>query len=137
MGTVGNVFELFDVSLTEGSVAPPFQVPDYASELALCQRYYRIVIPPGVGLAGATTQVFMVMQHPGLRTAPTATALVAMNFTNQTTNFAQSSAQVGTLAPTADGGTYTFGNLTGLTIGVSYQCQLSLSTNRVALNARL
>ena len=40
MGTAGNVFELFDVSLTEGTVAPAFQVPDYASELALCQRYY-------------------------------------------------------------------------------------------------
>jgi len=40
MGSTSNIFELFDVSLTEGSVAPPFQVPDYASELALCQRYY-------------------------------------------------------------------------------------------------
>jgi hypothetical protein len=40
MGTAGNVFELFDVGLYEGTVAPAFQVPDYASELALCQRYY-------------------------------------------------------------------------------------------------
>jgi len=40
MGTLNNVFELFDVSLTEGTVAPPFVVPDYVSELALCQRYY-------------------------------------------------------------------------------------------------
>jgi hypothetical protein len=40
MGTLGNVFHLFDVSLTEGTVAPPFVVPDYASELTLCQRYY-------------------------------------------------------------------------------------------------
>ena len=30
MGTINNVFELFDVSLTEGTVAPPFQLPDYA-----------------------------------------------------------------------------------------------------------
>jgi len=43
MGTAGNVFELFDVSLTEGSVAPPFQVPDYASELALCRRYWHYI----------------------------------------------------------------------------------------------
>jgi hypothetical protein len=41
MGTNGNVFELFDVSLTEGSVAPPFVVPDYASELQLCKRYWQ------------------------------------------------------------------------------------------------
>ena len=41
-GTNGNVFELFDVSLTEGTVAPPFQVPDYASELNLCRRYWQL-----------------------------------------------------------------------------------------------
>jgi len=35
----GNTFELFDVGLYEG-LAPPFVVPDYASELALCQRYF-------------------------------------------------------------------------------------------------
>ena len=40
IGTNGNIFELFDVSLTEGTVAPPFVVPDYPSELAACQRYY-------------------------------------------------------------------------------------------------
>ena len=54
MGTNGNVFELFDVSLTEGSVAPPFQVPDYVAELALCQRYYEQV---GVGGANIIVQV--------------------------------------------------------------------------------
>ena len=40
MGTFGNVFELFDVSLTEGTVAPPFVVPDYANELQACKRYW-------------------------------------------------------------------------------------------------
>ncbi|MCK1543440.1 hypothetical protein IVB12_16100 [Bradyrhizobium sp. 179] len=40
MSTNGNVFELFDVGLYEGSVAPAFQLPDFADELALCQRYY-------------------------------------------------------------------------------------------------
>jgi hypothetical protein len=40
MSQNANTFELFDVSLTEGTVAPPFVVPDYASELAACQRYF-------------------------------------------------------------------------------------------------
>lgn len=40
LGTVGNVFELFDVGLYEGSVAPAFQVQDYASELRECLRHY-------------------------------------------------------------------------------------------------
>jgi len=52
LGTVNNTFHLFDVSLTEGTVAPPFQVPDYASELALCQRYYQQSFEPG-GIAAA------------------------------------------------------------------------------------
>ena len=45
MGTGGNIFELFDVSLTEGTVAPPFMVPDYASELQLCLRYWEKIGP--------------------------------------------------------------------------------------------
>lgn len=40
MSTAGNIFELFDVGLYEGTVAPAFQVPDYVSELVLCQRYW-------------------------------------------------------------------------------------------------
>jgi hypothetical protein len=40
MGTNGNVFELFDVGMYEGNVAPPFKVPDYPSELLACMRYY-------------------------------------------------------------------------------------------------
>lgn len=42
-GTNGNVFELFDVGLYEGPVAPAFQLPDYVAELLLCQRYYQLV----------------------------------------------------------------------------------------------
>ena len=59
MQTNGNIFELFDVSLTEGAVAPPFVVPDYASELAACMRYYEVgmesyrnTITP-IGMVGA------------------------------------------------------------------------------------
>jgi hypothetical protein len=40
MGTVGNVFELFDVGLYEGPAAPAFIVPDFADELRVCQRYW-------------------------------------------------------------------------------------------------
>jgi hypothetical protein len=47
-GTVGNNFDLFDVSLTEGATAPPFAVPDYASELALCKRYFHKTYIDGV-----------------------------------------------------------------------------------------
>jgi hypothetical protein len=41
--TNGNVFELFDVGLYEGAVAPSFQLSDYAAEYALCQRYWQFL----------------------------------------------------------------------------------------------
>lgn len=40
MATNGAVFELFDVGLYEGAVAPAFQLPDFPTELALCMRYW-------------------------------------------------------------------------------------------------
>jgi hypothetical protein len=39
-GGTATIFELFDVGLYEGSVAPSFQVPDFDKELVACQRYY-------------------------------------------------------------------------------------------------
>jgi hypothetical protein len=47
LGTVGNVFELFDVGLYQGNVAPAFEVPDYASELQKCLRYFESGIANG------------------------------------------------------------------------------------------
>ncbi|TAI63877.1 hypothetical protein CWO89_21835 [Bradyrhizobium sp. Leo170] len=38
LGTVGNVFELFDVALYQGSSAPAYKVPNYQQELLKCQR---------------------------------------------------------------------------------------------------
>jgi hypothetical protein len=77
MGTVGNIFELFDVSLTEGSVAPPFQVPDYPSELALCRRYFAIAYAGGNGFASAGSQNwgFYTQFTVDMRAAPAVTWL--------------------------------------------------------------
>jgi hypothetical protein len=54
MGTVNNVFDLFDVGLYEGSVVPPFTVPDYASELQSCLRYWEKG-DRALGFAGSIT----------------------------------------------------------------------------------
>lgn len=58
MGTNSNVFELFDVSMSQGAVAPEFQVPDFADELELCKRHWRksydyATAPAAVTTAGA------------------------------------------------------------------------------------
>ena len=74
MGTAGNVFELFDVSLTEGTVAPPFQVPDYASELAACKRYYRQIITGSVQfpvVAFTNGAILQFPMSPTMRSFPT------------------------------------------------------------------
>jgi hypothetical protein len=87
MGTISNVFELFDVSLTEGSAAPAFQVPGFASELALCQRYWEKSYDYSSAV-GATTytgsilgispgnvnRVFWNTPYSPKRSAPTLTA---------------------------------------------------------------
>ena len=53
-GTLGNV------SLTEGNVAPPFQVPDYPIELALCRRYFSKIISPA---ANSSIMLWLLQRH--------------------------------------------------------------------------
>jgi len=72
MGTLSNIFDLFDVSLTEGTVAPPFQVPDYAQELAACQRYFEIMTGMiGTGHCVAATTALIVSRFMSKRASPT------------------------------------------------------------------
>jgi hypothetical protein len=59
MGTNGNVFELFDVGLYEGTAAPAFQLPEFESELRLCKRYWRKSYPYA-SAPGAAVQTGMV-----------------------------------------------------------------------------
>lgn len=77
MGTVGNVFELFDVGLYEGNAAPVFVVPDYASELALCKRYWQPCLFTWGGNTTATGLYRTDAQFSvEMRAAPTATSAV-------------------------------------------------------------
>jgi hypothetical protein len=84
MGTNGNIFELFDVSLTEGTVAPPFIVPDYGSELALCKRYFqKIINPSGTAVGNGSTTLFywsVPLQVSMRVTGPTTVLSGTINF---------------------------------------------------------
>jgi hypothetical protein len=102
MGTAGNTFELFDVSLTEGSVAPPFMVPDYVTELALCRRYYWDFRDFGkiAGHVSSATLVYGILYHPGMRATPTCTS--SGTFTAWTAN-------TGSAPVTTNPGTYVAG----------------------------
>ncbi|WP_441237490.1 hypothetical protein [Bradyrhizobium sp. 930_D9_N1_4] len=94
--TNGNVFELFDAGLYEGATAPPFQCPDYASELLLCQRYWVKVIPSpqAYNFTGSAVQLSCVTPLPVLmRATPTgavATGAVQIATPNSITSYQSS-----------------------------------------------
>jgi hypothetical protein len=71
MGTVNNTFNLFDVGLYEGAVAPPFMVPDFASELAVCMRYwqktYTYAMKPGTPV-GVGSNAIIISGAPAAST---------------------------------------------------------------------
>jgi hypothetical protein len=73
-GTNGNVFELFDVGLYEGVVAPAFQLPDYPSELLACKRYWqklRVGYQSGTVTNGSSYGPGPVMFSVATRAVPT------------------------------------------------------------------
>jgi hypothetical protein len=69
LGTNGNVFELFDVGLYEGSVAPAFQVPNVDDETRKCQRYYFKYATAIVSSSGNTYAAWVLPVK--MRAAPT------------------------------------------------------------------
>ena len=87
MGTNGNVFELFDVSLTEGNVAPPFMVPDYTRWLAACERYWQAVTLSARFYAPVASVNTAYPYNCGtdLRAAPTITAIALGTAVNAVT----------------------------------------------------
>lgn len=91
MGTNGNVFELFDVSLTDGYAAPAFQIPDYASELLACCRYFQILeiaILGGWAAAGSNSIYYSLPHVVPMRAVPSKSVNVALTTSNATvTNF--------------------------------------------------
>lgn len=98
LGTISNVFELFDVGVYEGNAAPAFQVPDYPAELLACQRYFHIntmANKPGLFLTNGFT-IFIPKPVP-MRATPS----ITHNFTNAsfTASGAPTSTQWGIQVP--------------------------------------
>jgi hypothetical protein len=121
-----NTGTLSNVGLYEGTVAPTFQVPDYASELALCKRYWQRIQPDARFYAAAAGANFMYTYFGGfdMRTAPTSTIIANGSSAN-------ASAHTATAV-----GSNRFGEmriqLSAIAVGDCY------STDRVfSLNARL
>jgi hypothetical protein len=76
----GNYIEFTGVQLERGTVATPFEFRPFATELALCQRYFyvpnaalSVSMVFGTGYAGGTTTAYINIPHPvTMRASPTA-----------------------------------------------------------------
>jgi hypothetical protein len=79
----GNYLAFTGVQLEKGTVATPFEVRPYATELALCQRYYQVLNTSGgsgvsngilaIGHAGSSSVVqFAIPLKVSMRVGPTA-----------------------------------------------------------------
>ncbi len=87
MGTLSNVFELFDVSLTVGTTAPAFQLPEYTSEQDVCRRYWRSIVVTALGFSSYTAGGIILTAtqlNPMMRSTPSITVLSAPSLTNCT-----------------------------------------------------
>ena len=125
MGTNGNVFELFDVGLYEGNVAPPFMVPDYPGELALCRRYYTQLTNEPLGMANTVYSTSVFRYPVAMRAAPT---VAIGTFTVNSGNVG--AAAIGVPAPTTTAATI-YNGAGNWTVTAHVGCDV------LVLNARL
>lgn len=89
MGTINNVFELFDIGLYEGTVAPPFVVPDFDTEYLECERYFQfldVAIIGGYASVAGNAVYHTVSHRTEMRAVPTISAVVAPTLSNATLN---------------------------------------------------
>ena len=107
----GATFQLTGVQLEKGTVATPFEVRPYATELALCQRYYQKTYnmgsPPGTNVTGVgaiivTAPNSTVVPGAQFRTTMRAAPTIVMYNPYSTT-----SGVIGLLSTGADTGTAT------------------------------
>lgn len=102
---VGNTFAVTGLQIEEGIVATPFEHRPYATELALCQRYYQRIaltntVTVGFGhVQTSTTERFTVPIPVSLRTTPVLTATGSFTSVGSNGNFALSSFSVRDLEP--------------------------------------
>ena len=85
MGTISQVFEIFDVGLyldvEDTEVAPPWELPDYDGTFRKCQRYYEKSYSLDVALGTATTTGAVGIRNGG----PDGTTTVYFRATKRST----------------------------------------------------
>jgi hypothetical protein len=108
--------------------------PTLQTELAACQRYFRIANYGILGVSNVTTAQLGIY-HPSMRSAPTLAAPSAISITDMVAaDFTQSVAGVSSVASNADSTRFSMGAFTGLT---PYRTIMMNSATGITMSAEL
>ena len=116
-----NAGTLGTVKLETGALATPFVMRLYDQELLTCQRYLRLIVPEGTGIANTEPNPIFTIRFPGMRAAPIVTATAVITITDiATANYTQAGPNISLITGAADFGLFKIQSFTGLTAGKSY-----------------
>ena len=129
--TIGNV------QLEKGSTATSFDYRPYGTELALCQRYYRIIGQGAISVARAVTQVVHGSSYQDMRAAPTATLLTTSPVFYNFATGANTTGSGSTINDSSLGVAAAQVNLTGFSGLTGGQAMSAVTTAITSLSAEL
>jgi len=119
LDNVANAFSITGVQMELSSVATPFEFRPIATELAMCQRYYQLVVPCNLIAINTTSIAGNLITSPKMRYAPTATQPNPLYVSDVISNiYQQSSGNITVNGSTVDSMYVSYGNFTGLTAGL-------------------
>jgi hypothetical protein len=113
ISTNGATFYITGVQLEAGTVATPFERRSYGQELALCQRYFRLLKSGLIGFWASATEARLNCTWLGMRATPSFSQSGTLTITDNTSNLTQSSAAIADNGSNADGGQLSLTNLSG------------------------
>jgi hypothetical protein len=137
MATNGATFYITGVQLEKGSTATSFDYRPYGTELALCQRYYRIIGQGAISVARAITQIVHGSSYQDMRSAPTATLLTTSPVFYNFATAANTTGSGSTINDSSLGVGASQVNLTGFSGLTAGQAMSAVTASITALSAEL
>ena len=135
--TLGDFLYITNVQLEKGSTATSFDYRPYGTELALCQRYYRIIGQGAISVARALTQVVHGSSYQDMRAAPTATLLTTSPVFYNFATAANTTGSGSTINDSSLGVAAAQVNLTGFSGLTAGQAMSAVTTAITSLSAEL